>query len=551
MTLVDYMITLLFAILIVAFIVMVSILIGLYLFDRFQPTHSILRNFPLLGRMRYYLENMGPELRQYFYNNDREGRPFSRDDYDHIVKSAKYQRNVIGFGSKRDFRKSGYYVRNAMFPRQMEELRMDRETQVKTKKYILRKELLFAQRDERLIDDSTQAYLLSEEDTKIVGEKTKNPWKVRSLIGMSAMSFGALGSHAITALSEGLHLAKGTWMNTGEGGLSPYHLQGGADIIMQIGPGLFGVRTPEGEFNWEELKKKSQIPQIKAFELKLAQGAKLRGGHVDAEKVTPEIAKIRLVKPYHSIDSPNRFQQFHDLPSLFAFVEQIRAVVEKPVGIKIVIGSYEEAEELAHYIKQTGQSPDFITIDGGEGGTGATYQELADAVGLPIHSALPLLDAALRAAGVRETVKIFASGKLFTPDRIAVALAMGADFVNIARGLMISVGCIQALKCHSNACPVGVATTDPNLQRALVIDEKKYRVVNYMVTLREGLFRLAAAVGIDSPTEFQRKHITYKDDKGVVYGLDEIYQAMVHPTLPESAQFHKKIRVMRREKVKS
>lgn len=326
-------------------------------------------------------------------------------------------------------------------------------------------------------------------------------------------------------------------MNTGEGGLSPYHLKGGCDIIMQIGPGLFGVRDREGNFNWEELKKKSEIPQIKAFEVKLAQGAKTRGGHIDGEKVTPEIAKIRMVEPYKSIDSPNRFIEYPDLPSLLDFIERIREHTGKPVGMKIVIGGFGDADELARYMKESGKGPDFITVDGGEGGTGASYQELTDSVGLPIKAALPLLDAALRRHGVRERVKIIASGKLFTPDRIAIAFAMGADLVNIARALMITVGCIQALQCHANSCPVGVATTDPDLQKALVIEEKKYRVANYLITLRKGLFRIAAAAGLESPVQFSRRHIIYKDDKGEVYSLEDIYASIMKRAATESREF--------------
>ncbi len=332
---------------------------------------------------------------------------------------------------------------------------------------------------------------------------------------MSAMSYGSLGEKAITALSEGLGIAKGTWMNTG-GGLSEYHLKGGVDIIMQIGPGLFGVRDRDGNFDWDELLEKSKLPQVKAFEVKLAQGAKTRGGHIDGEKVTEEIARIRRVEPYKSIDSPNRFTDFSDIPSLFGFIDQIRQHTGKPVGMKIVVGSPDEADELARSIRDLATGPDFITIDGGEGGTGASYQELADSVGLPIRSALPLIDEALKKYEIRDQVKIIASGKLFSPDRVAIALAMGADLINIARGFMITVGCIQTLKCASNACPVGVATTDPELQKALVIDEKKWRTANYVITMRKGLYRVAAAAGLDSPIKFNRQHVVYKDEKGKI-----------------------------------
>ncbi|MEG9295671.1 FMN-binding glutamate synthase family protein [Mangrovibacillus sp. Mu-81] len=510
-------------------ILLVLILIGVYLFfiDRTQKQHPILRNYPVIGRVRYFLETIGPELRQYLFNNDREGKPFSRNDYQHIVKKAKYKRDVFGFGSQRDFDEAGYYIRNSMFPKLTEELKMDRKTKVTTNRYLLINEPLFTQKKEYLEKDESPVYLLEDDDAIVIGKKSRSPFIVKGQIGMSAMSYGSLGEHAITALSEGLGIAKGTWMNTGEGGLSDYHLKGGVDIIMQIGPGLFGVRDRKGNFSWEALKEKSQIPQVKAFEIKLAQGAKTRGGHIDGEKVTEEIAKIRMVEPFKSIDSPNRFREFSDFPSLFDFIERIREQTGKPVGMKVVIGSSHEADELAKFIKETGKGPDFITVDGGEGGTGASYQELADSVGLPIKSALPLLDNALIKYGVRDQVKIIASGKLFSPDRIAIALAMGADLINIARGFMITVGCIQAQKCESNACPVGVATTDPELQKGLVIEEKKYRTANYLITMRKGLFRIAAAAGLESPVHFKREHVVFKDEKGKVWSLEDIYQSMV------------------------
>lgn len=510
---------------IIAAVVTLSLIIfilNLLMFDKDQKMHSILRHYPVLGRIRYFSEKIGPELRQYWFNGDTEGKPFSREDYEHIVRSAKYKRDVVGFGSKRDFEEEGFYVRNDMFPKLSEEIKMDQETLALTNRYLLIKDPLFTQRVEKWEEDESSANLLHDDDAIVIGPKTRHPFVLKGLIGMSAMSYGALGKNAITALSKGLALAKGTWMNTGEGGLSSYHLEGGVDIIMQIGPALFGIRDKNGEVDWDELKRKSKIPQIKAFELKLAQGAKTRGGHIDAEKVNPEIAEIRKVEPYKSVDSPNRFRQFCDVPSMCEFIEKIRSHTGKPVGLKIVVGGNDSVEELARYMKETGKGPDFITVDGGEGGTGASYQELIDSVGLPIKSALPILDSTLKKYGVRDRVKIIASGKLFTPDRIAVALAMGADLVNIARAFMISIGCIQTMKCHSNACPVGVATTDADLQKALVIDEKKYRVANYLITLRKGLFRISAAAGLDSPVHFSPKNIMYKDEKGVVYSLETI-----------------------------
>lgn len=507
-----------------ALVLTVLIVFFLYMIvlDRNQKMHSILRNYPLLGRVRYFFEKIGPEMRQYWFNSDTEGKPFSRDEYEHIVRSAKYKRDVIGFGSRRDFEEEGYYVRNDMFPKLTEELKVDPETMALTHKYLLIKDPLFTQRVEKLEVDESSAYLLHDDDAVIIGPHLEQPFVLKGLVGMSAMSYGALGKNAITALSEGLAMAKGTWMNTGEGGLSPYHLESDVDIIMQIGPGLFGIRDKYGEVDWDELKRKSEIPQVKAFEIKLAQGAKVRGGHIDAEKVNPEVAEIRKVEPYKSVDSPNRFHQFHDVPTMFDFVDQIRETTGKPVGIKIVIGGNDSAVELAKFMSETGRGPDFITVDGGEGGTGASYQELADSVGLPIKSGLLILVATLIKYGVRDRVKIIASGKLFSPDRIAVALAMGADLVQIGRGFMISVGCIQTLKCQSNICPVGVATTDPHLQKALVIDEKKHRAANYVITLRKALFRISAAAGLNSPVHFSSKNVMFKDDRGIAHSLESI-----------------------------
>ncbi|PCD06636.1 hypothetical protein CMV16_15980 [Peribacillus simplex] len=494
----------------------------LYRKDDTQKQHSILRNFPLIGRIRYMTEQIGPELRQYLFENNNEGTPFSRKEFEDVVKAGKYKERLIGFGSERDFNEAGYYIRNSMFPNLREELRIDNSQKINTKVYEVDEEGLLTRKEKRE-DRQIEPYFLRDEDAVIIGGDTcRNPFKLKGLVGQSAMSYGALGENAISALSRGLGLAGGTWMNTGEGGLSKYHLSGNPDIMMQIGPGLFGVRTPGGEFSWEEFKKKSEIEQVKAFEIKLAQGAKIRGGHIEGQKVTEEIAQIRLVEPGQTINSPNRFYEFKNFNELFEFVERMRDVGGKPIGIKIVVGDLDALEEMTKTMRDTGKGPDFITVDGGEGGTGATYQELADAVGLPIMSALPLVDEMLKKYGVRNRVKLIASGKLTSPDKVAVALAMGADLVNIARGFMISVGCIMAEICHTNHCPAGVATTDSKLQEGLVIEEKQYRVANYVISLREGLFNLAAAAGIDTPTKFERKHIVHKDEWGRVSPVRDI-----------------------------
>ncbi|MCK8453211.1 FMN-binding glutamate synthase family protein [Bacillus safensis] len=500
--------------LVICLIIPIILLIWIWMRDEKQEEHSVLRNYPVIGKLRFIFEKIGPELRQYLFLNDREELPFSRREYEQAVMSGKYKSRTMGFGSKRDFDKPGYYIRNVLFPKQRDELRIDQSEKIKTKVYQIDQDNLL-RRSEHFKEVEANPFFLHQEDVQVIGEHTcQKPFHVKGLIGQSAMSYGSLGDRAITALSSGLKMAGGTWMNTGEGGLSPYHLKGGADIICQIGPGLFGVRTEDGAFSFEEFKKKSEHEEVKAFELKLAQGAKTRGGHIDGEKVTEEIANIRKLPPHQSIDSPNRFEMFHSIPDMFDFIEQLRSIGGKPVGIKLVVGHKENIEELASYMKKNGKHPDFITVDGGEGGTGASFHELADSAGLPIFTALPMVHQILKEYGVRDQVKLFASGKLLSPDKIAIALSMGADFVNIARGLMFSVGCIRAQVCHTNKCPVGVATTDPKLQKGLSIEEKKYRVCNYILSLREGLFNLSAAAGIESPIHFNEKHIIFRQENG-------------------------------------
>ena len=492
-----------------------------YIHDKRQSQHSILRNFPLLGRVRYLLEMLGPEFRQYLFDADDEGRPFSRTDFSNIVVQGKYLKSVIAFGSKRDFDKPGLYLRNSMFPKQKEEMRVELGPKIKTKRYV-GTEGLFS-RTEHLEDVEVSPWTIPEEDAVVIGPQCKTPWEVRGPVGMSAMSYGALGENAISSISHGLGMATGSWVHTGEGGLASYHTIGGGDVIMQIGSGIFGVRNEDGSFSWEKFREKAENPQLRCFEIKLVQGAKIRGGHVEGSKINEEIAAIRGVEPWKTVDSPNRHNQFHDLPSLFDFIDEMRNQGGKPVGIKMVMGGSDSADDLARFMSETGRGPDYITVDGGEGGSGATYQEMADSMGVPIKSGLIYCDDALRRFGVRGKVKLFASGKLFSPDKIAIALALGADLVNIARGMMISVGCIGAQKCHTNKCPVGVAPTAPDHQKALVVDEKKWRVLNYVITLRNGLHTLAAATGIDSYTKFNRNHIVYRDQYGKVTSLENLF----------------------------
>lgn len=513
--------TMQFIVNIIIMIVLLGIVIMslIWLFkDKGQDQHSVLRNFPVLGRIRYISEKIGPELRQYFFADDNEGKPFSRNDYKHIVLAGKYNSRMTSYGIQREY-KDGFYIQNTMFPLQASELHVDNSDLISTFLYQIENERLFS-RDEHRKRSQIDPFFLSDEHAVVLGPELKHPYKVKRLVGQSGMSYGALGRNAITALSKGLSKA-GTWMNTGEGGLSDYHLKGDGDIIFQIGPGLFGVRDKEGHFNKDMFLQLADRENIRAFELKLAQGAKTRGGHMEGNKVTEEIAKIRNVKPHETINSPNRFDFIKNPEDLLKFVDQIKNLGQKPVGFKIVVSKVDEIEKLVKTMVQLDTYPSFITVDGGEGGTGATFQELEDGVGLPLLTALPIVSGMLEKYGVRDKIKIFASGKLITPDKIAIALGLGADLVNIARGMMINVGCIMSRQCHLNTCPVGVATTDPKKEKALIVDEKQYRVTNYVTSLHEGLFNIAAAVGVNSPTEITSEHIIYRELDGATQKIKD------------------------------
>ncbi|MEM7411106.1 MAG: FMN-binding glutamate synthase family protein [Myxococcota bacterium] len=513
------------------FVVLAVLFAGFYFSVRArnQSQHALLRNFPLLGRMRYVLEHLGPELRQYLFDGDRTGKPFSREDYLSMVMASKYLNTLVSFGSKRDYEEPGWYLRNALLPSLREEMGIDDKPSIETQRYVMDHDGIFHRR-EHVEKVDVASWTLTEDFALRMGEDLPHPWVLRGMIGMGGMSYGALGRTAIEALSSGLAMAGSSWMNTGEGGLSPHHLKGGAPIVVQIGPGLHGVRDADGGFDWSEFRKKAALDAVVGFELKLHQGAKIRGGHLEGEKVTPEIAEIRGVPAWQTINSPNRFPMISDVDDLFEWIARLRQEGGKPVGIKIVVGGPGSVDELALAMAQRGDGPDWITVDGGEGGSGATYREMADSVGMPSRAAIIEADDALRRAGVRDRVKIIASGKLFSADRIALALCFGADAVNVARGMMISVGCIQTQRCHSNTCPVGVATTDEKLIEALVVDEKQFRVLNYVTTLRASIAALAAAAGLKSPTEFRRHHAVWRAEGQLPRSAEDLF-----PTVSDAA----------------
>ena len=519
----DMVTVLTLVIILVAFLTPPFFLIWLYFKNKKQAQHSLLRGkYWLLGILRYLIENVGPEFRFYITDEDNSGRPISRIKFVSIVKAAKYQKTLISFGSKRDFQSPGMFIKNSMFPRLNEELEVDNKPLINSRKYDIQDESIFF-RTEKMVDNTIQPWLLTENNYIHIGTNRKYPWAIKGLIGVSGMSYGALGPHAIRALSLGVGLAGGSWMNTGEGGISTHHLEGNCDIIYQIGPGLYGVRNKSNQMDWEMLKEKASLEQVKAIELKLGQGAKIRGGHLEGSKVTPEIAELRGIESWKTIDSPNRFLQFSNVVEMFDFVERVQQESGLPVGIKVVVGDNTSIDDIAMEFAKRGNGPDFVTLDGGEGGTGATFKELADSLGLPIYSAITIADDAFRKYGVRDKLKIIVAGRLHLPDEHAIALGMGADLVAGARSFMITVGCIMTESCHTNNCPVGVSTTNKKSQRLLYVDEKKYRTLNYIVAARAGLFAITAACGLKSPTELKREHLVFKDDRFKVHSIDDLY----------------------------
>jgi glutamate synthase domain-containing protein 2 len=512
---------LLFILVLVVVLVPPVVLLRLYMISR-KPQHSIIRSHPILGWMRYLLEKLGPEFRQYWFDDDSAGKPFSRNDFIGLVFSAKYRTDLLSFGSKRDMEPSGYYIANAMFPLLTEELYVDNEEYVQAKKYVIHHEGVFSRR-ETLVTDQTQKWLYQDDEALIVGSHREQPWVLKGMFGASATSYGSVGENYILSTGHGAAMAGGSWLNTGEGGVVEEHLATGADVVSQIGPGMFGYRDEQGRFSMEEFRKKAQEPHIKAFELKFAQGAKIRGGHLEGSKVTAKIAAVRKVPLGKTINSPNRFPFLKNADDALHFVSSLQEEGGKPVGIKIVVGQQTQLEALFEAMIRTDIFPDFITVDGGEGGSGATYKSMADSMGLPLFPALLTLVDTAHAYGVRDRFKIFASGKLIAPDKVAIALAIGADGVNSARGFMMANGCIMAAQCHTGKCPAGVTTTNPSYQNALVPDEKKWRVMNYIISMRFGLYTLAAACGLDSPRKFTRDHILYKNEQGHTVKLSDLF----------------------------
>lgn len=446
-------------------------MIALAVRDLTQRHNAVNRNFPVIGHIRALLTELGPPLRQYFFASDTEERPYNRITREWVYASAKGVSNAIAFGSQADHHAPGRLtLLPSMYP-------------------------TLAPKDAPL------------PKPRVIGATRPEPYQPNHFVNISGMSFGALSPNAVRALSRGARLA-GMYMGTGEGSLSPYHVEGGGDILYQIGPAKFGCRTPDGRFDDERAREIMARPQVKMVEIKLAQGAKPgQGGLLPKEKITAEIAAIRGIPMGEDCQSPNGFEECRDVQSLFDFLGRVRGLTGKPVGLKLVVGSALEINDLCAEMTLRGYGPDFIVVDGAEGGTGAGPLSLADHVGLPVMDGLIVVDDALRRWGLREQVAVIVSGRIATGGEAALHLAMGADLVHIGRGFLLSIGCIQALRCHTNTCPAGVTTQNRWLQAGLDPADKGARVANYSLALERDIVAVTHACGLKSPRHLSRAHV--------------------------------------------
>jgi glutamate synthase domain-containing protein 2 len=456
-------------------------------FDLVQRKHAILRNFPIIGHFRYWLEAVGPELRQYIVTDNNEERPFSRDQRRWVYASSKLENNYFGFGSDNDLESSANYaiIKHSAFP-----LKSPHPGDA----------------------DFDPAYHLP--SAKILGASRNRAKQFRpsSVINASGMSFGSLSGAAVEAVNRGCVLA-GSLQNTGEGGISRHHLHG-ADLVYQIGTGYFGCRDLDGRFSLPHLKNLlARCPQVRAIEIKLSQGAKPGiGGVLPKQKLTKEIAEIRGVPLTRDCISPAGHSAFRDASSMLDFVEWLAAETGLPIGIKSAVGEIAFWQELARLIATTGRSVDFITIDGGEGGTGAAPLVFADRVGLPFKIGFSRVQHAFAEHGLHDRIVFIGSGKLGFPDAALLAFALGCDLVNVGREALLAIGCIQALRCHTNRCPTGVTTQNRWLARGLDPELKSVRLANYIVTLRKELLALTHACGMGHPSQVTADHIEILDD---------------------------------------
>jgi glutamate synthase domain-containing protein 2 len=456
--------------------------------DLAQTKHAVLRNYPIAAHLRFLLEDIRPELRQYFFESEIDGRPFSRQQRAIVYQRAKMQLDKRPFGTQLEVYAQGFeFLSHSMAPRKVD----------------------------------PKSFRIG-----IGGPDCTQPYSA-SVFNISAMSFGSLSAHAIRALNRGAKLG-GFAHDTGEGGYSPYHREGGGDVIWELGSGYFGCRDAQGHFDPEKFAAAAANPQIKMIEIKVSQGAKPgHGGVLPAAKVSAEISAIRGVPMGQDCVSPASHSAFSTPLEMMAFIKTLRRLSEgKPVGFKLCVGHPWEFLGLVKAMLETGVTPDFIVVDGKEGGTGAAPLEFTDHLGMPLREGLSFVRNALVGAGLRDRVRLGCSGKIVTAFDMAAVFALGADWCNSARGFMFSLGCIQSLSCHTDTCPTGVATQDPTRFRALVVEDKKTRVANFHAAMLHALGELTGAAGLEHPQDFRPQHFSRRVSEREVLNFAELYHSL-------------------------
>lgn len=482
-------------------LILLLLVLAVVAYDLSQRRHAILRNFPVIGHFRYWLEAIGPELRQYIVTSNDEERPFSRDQRAWIYTSAKGKNNYFGFGTDNDLERAEDYPLFSHSPFPLDDLHPG-------------------------VEGYDPKFALP--CTKVLGEARgrRHAFRPASVVNVAAMSYGSLSAPAVSALNQGVAIA-GALHNTGEGGISPHHKQGG-ELVYQLGTGYFGARAADGSFDLARfMDTLAAAPMVRAIEVKLSQGAKPGiGGILPAAKITPEIAAIRGTPMGQDCISPSHHRAFSDVDGLLEFVETLADASGLPIGIKSAVGETAFWDELGRRMAATGTGPDFVTIDGGEGGTGAAPLAFADHVSLPILHALPRALRPLEEHGVRDDLVVAASGRLGLPGRGLLAFGLGADVIQVAREAMIAIGCIQAQRCHSGHCPTGVATQNRWLMRGLDPTDKAARLANYLVTMRKELLRLSRACGHDHPSKVPLERMEVLSGSRGLRPAGEVYRGL-------------------------
>ncbi len=498
------------------FFLLVVPLVLMGIFDMLQTHHTIRRNFPVLGRMRYVLESIRPEIMQYFVETDTEGKPLNRIERSTVYRRSKGETDTVPFGTQKDLYEIGYeWMEHSMY----------------------------AKSNPQELGDFPRVL--------IGGKDCKQPY-ASSLLNISAMSYGSLSKNAVLAMNQGAK-AGNFAHNTGEGGISDYHLQSGGDLIWQVGTGYFGCRNDDATFNDTTFQENATKPQVKMIEIKLSQGAKPgHGGILPAIKNTEEIAKIRHVKAGVAVHSPPSHSAFNDPIEFMHFIKRLRDLSGgKPVGFKLCIGRKQEFMDFCEAMIHTDIRPDFISVDGGEGGTGAAPVEFSNSMGMPMREGLIFVHDTLMGFGLRKEIKVIAAGKIITGFDMARAIALGADGCNSARAMMLAVGCIQALQCNTNTCPVGVATQNKSLMKGLVVADKAPRVKHFQEATIKSCLELISAAGLDGPEDLQREHISKRMGLFEVQNYSEIYPYIEEgslldiETIPENyARYFQLTRIM-------